>query len=206
MVSGEEPPHNNSGRGALVSYRQREMGAGGQGTHYLYQPAGVHCGCGRKRLCSRSGCGAGMALGLGARAAVRCAAAEAPSSRWLGSAPPRATRRHLPDGKTAPEPGFHRKSRHQKHGANRDMCTRAKQTDQIKQATRRKMAMLHRRQARGRDIHKHFSLAPARSHTKPPSNPQSAPDSQSPTRQGPSSQCDVEGTTPVSRSCLNNYV
>ena len=75
------------------------MGASGQGTHYLYQPAGVHCGCGRKRLCSRSGCGAGMALGLGARAAVRCAAAEAPSSRWLGSAPPRATRRHLQDGK-----------------------------------------------------------------------------------------------------------
>jgi len=99
LVSEEEPTHNNSGRGALVSYRQREMGAGGQGTHYLYQPAGVHCGCGRKRLCSRSGCGAGMALGLGARAAVRCAAAEAPSSRWLGSAPPRATRRHLQGGK-----------------------------------------------------------------------------------------------------------
>ena len=104
LVSGEEPTHNNSGRGALVSYRQREMGAGGQGTHYLYQPAGVHCGCGRKRLCSRSGCGAGMALGLGARAAVRCAAAEAPSSCWLGSAPPRATRRHLKRRQTAPEP------------------------------------------------------------------------------------------------------
>jgi len=37
------------------------------------------------------------------------------------------------------------------------------------------MAMLHRRQAPGRDTHKHFSLAPARSHTKPPTNPQSAP-------------------------------
>ena len=35
--------------------------------------------------------------------------------------------------------------------------------------------MLHRRQAPGRDIHKHFSLAPARSHTIPPSNPQPAP-------------------------------
>ena len=35
--------------------------------------------------------------------------------------------------------------------------------------------MLHRRQAPRRDIHKHFSLAPARSHTNPPSNPQSAP-------------------------------
>ena len=112
LVSGDGPTHNNSGRGALVSYRQREMGAGGQGTHYLYQPSGVHCDCGRKRLYSRSGCGASMALGLGARAAVRCAAVEAPSARWLGFAPPRATRRHLQDGKTAPEPGFHRKSRH----------------------------------------------------------------------------------------------
>ena len=37
------------------------------------------------------------------------------------------------------------------------------------------MAMQHKRQAPGRDIHRHFSLAPARSHTKPPSNPQSAP-------------------------------
>ena len=35
--------------------------------------------------------------------------------------------------------------------------------------------MLRRRQAPGRDAHKHFSLAPARSHTNPPSNPQSAP-------------------------------
>jgi hypothetical protein len=40
-----------------------------------------------------------------------------------------------------------------------------KQTEKIKQAMRRKMAMLHRRQAPGRDIHKHFNLAPARSHT-----------------------------------------
>ena len=29
---------------------------------------------------------------------------------------------------------------------------------------RRKIAMLHKRQAPGRDIHKHFDLAPARSH------------------------------------------
>ena len=35
--------------------------------------------------------------------------------------------------------------------------------------------MLHNRQAPGRDFHKHFSLAPARSDTNPPSNPQSAP-------------------------------
>ena len=35
--------------------------------------------------------------------------------------------------------------------------------------------MLHKRQALGRDIHEHFSLAPARSDTNPPSNPQSAP-------------------------------
>ena len=89
MVSGEEPTHNKSGRGTLVSYRQREMGAGVQGRHYLYQPAGVHCGCGRKRLCSRSGCGAGMVLGLGAGAAVRRAAAEAPSSLWLEVRPAR---------------------------------------------------------------------------------------------------------------------
>ena len=34
--------------------------------------------------------------------------------------------------------------------------------------------MPHKRQAPGRDIHKHFILAPARSHTKPSSNPQSA--------------------------------
>ena len=39
-----------------------------------------------------------------------------------------------------------------------------------------KMAMQHKRQAPGRDIHRHFSsLAPARSHTKPPGNPQSTP-------------------------------
>ena len=40
-----------------------------------------------------------------------------------------------------------------------------------------KMAMLHNRQAPGRDFHTHFSLAPARSDTNPPwpSNPQSAP-------------------------------
>ena len=31
------------------------------------------------------------------------------------------------------------------------------------------MAMLHNRQAPGRDFHKHFSLAPARSDTNPPS-------------------------------------
>ena len=35
--------------------------------------------------------------------------------------------------------------------------------------------MLHNRQAPGRDFHKHFSLAPARSDTNPPSNPQPAP-------------------------------
>ena len=35
--------------------------------------------------------------------------------------------------------------------------------------------MLHNRQAPGRDFHKHFSLAPARSDTNPPSHPQSAP-------------------------------
>ena len=50
-------------------------------------PADVHCGCGRKRLCSRSGCEAGMALGLGAGAAVGRVAAEAPSSRWWGVRP-----------------------------------------------------------------------------------------------------------------------
>ena len=38
-----------------------------------------------------------------------------------------------------------------------------------------RQAMLHNRQAPGRDFHKHFSLAPARSDTNPPSNPQSAP-------------------------------
>ena len=32
--------------------------------------------------------------------------------------------------------------------------------------------MLHNRQAPGRDFHEHFSLAPARSDTNPPSNPQ----------------------------------
>ena len=47
--------------------------------------------------------------------------------------------------------------------------------------------MLHNRQAPGRGFHEHFSLAPARSDTNP----------QSPTRQGSSSQCDVESTTPV---------
>ena len=35
--------------------------------------------------------------------------------------------------------------------------------------------MLHNRQAPGRDFHKHFSLAPARSDTNPPNHPQSAP-------------------------------
>ena len=35
--------------------------------------------------------------------------------------------------------------------------------------------MLHRRQAPGRDLHKHVSLAPARSNTNLLSNPQSAP-------------------------------
>ena len=35
--------------------------------------------------------------------------------------------------------------------------------------------MLHNRQAPGRDFHGHFSLAPARSGTNPPNNPQSAP-------------------------------
>ena len=35
--------------------------------------------------------------------------------------------------------------------------------------------MLHNRQASGRDFHKHFSLAPARSDTNPASNPQPAP-------------------------------
>ena len=35
--------------------------------------------------------------------------------------------------------------------------------------------MLHRRQAPGRDLHKHASLAPARSDTNLLSNPQSAP-------------------------------
>ena len=34
--------------------------------------------------------------------------------------------------------------------------------------------MLHKRQAPGRDIHKHFSLAPARSHTMTASNRASA--------------------------------
>ena len=32
--------------------------------------------------------------------------------------------------------------------------------------------MLHNRQAPGRDFHKHFSLAPARSDTNPPNHPQ----------------------------------
>ena len=60
--------------------------------------------------------------------------------------------------------------------------------------------MLHRRQAPGRDIHRHFSLAPARSHTKPPSNPQSAPAPSPLQRQGPSSLREVESTTPVTHS------
>ena len=34
------------------------------------------------------------------------------------------------------------------------------------------MAMLHNRQALGRDFHEHFSLAPARSDTNPSSWPQ----------------------------------
>ena len=41
----------------------------------------------------------------------------------------------------------------------------SKQTEKRKQATFSKMAMQHKRQAPGRDIHRHFSLAPARSHT-----------------------------------------
>ena len=57
--------------------------------------------------------------------------------------------------------------------------------------------MLHNRQAPGRDFHKHFSLAPARSDTNPPSHPQSAPAPTSPTRQGSSSQCDVESNPPA---------
>ena len=36
------------------------------------------------------------------------------------------------------------------------------------------MAMLHKRQALGRDFHEHFSLAPARNDTNPPSNKASA--------------------------------
>ena len=57
--------------------------------------------------------------------------------------------------------------------------------------------MLHNRQAPGRDFHEHFSLAPARSDTNPPKQPAVRPRPQSPTRQGSSSQCDVESTTPV---------
>ena len=57
--------------------------------------------------------------------------------------------------------------------------------------------MLHNRQAPRRDFHKHFSLAPARSDTNLPSNPQSAPTPSPLQRQGSSSQCDVESTTPV---------
>ena len=56
--------------------------------------------------------------------------------------------------------------------------------------------MLHNRQAPGRDFHGHFSLAPARSDTNP-KQPAIRPRSQSPTRQGSSSRCDVESTTPV---------
>ena len=56
--------------------------------------------------------------------------------------------------------------------------------------------MLLKRQAPGRDFHKHFSLAPARSDTNP-KQPATRPRSQSPTRQGSSSQCDVESTPPV---------
>ena len=56
--------------------------------------------------------------------------------------------------------------------------------------------MLLKRQAPGRDFHKHFSLAPARGDTNP-KQPAIRPRSQSPTRQGSSSQCDVESTTPV---------
>ena len=54
--------------------------------------------------------------------------------------------------------------------------------------------MLHNRQAPGRDFHAHFSLAPARSDTlyHPPKQPAIRPRPQPPTRQGPSSQCDVE--------------
>ena len=57
--------------------------------------------------------------------------------------------------------------------------------------------MLHNRQASGRDFHKHISLAPARSDTNPPKQPANRSRSHSPTRQGSSSQCDVESTTPV---------
>ena len=45
--------------------------------------------------------------------------------------------------------------------------------------------MLLNRQAPGRDFHKHFSLAPARGDTKPPSHPQSAPAYPVPYKTGP---------------------
>ena len=50
----------------------------------------------------------------------------------------------------------------------------SKQTEKRKQAMFSKKAMQHTRQAPGRDIHKHFSLAPARSHTITASNKASA--------------------------------
>ena len=54
-----------------------------------------------------------------------------------------------------------------------------------RQATCMRIAMLLNRQAPGRDFHKHFSLAPARGDTKPPSHPQSAPAYPVPYKTGP---------------------
>ena len=73
LVSGEEPTHNNSGRGALVSYRQREMGAGGQGRHYLYKPAAFEPGAAHRGLPAGRCCGGRHGAGAhkGRRSAAR---------------------------------------------------------------------------------------------------------------------------------------
>ena len=73
------------------------------------------------------------------------------------------------------------------------------------------MAMQHKRQAPGRDIHKRFSLAPARSRTITASSKASAtatcnpPPHPVPYKTGPKLESDVEGTTPVTHPSLSPH-
>ena len=80
MVFGETLTYTNTVRGALVSYKQRDMGAGGRGTHIWHVPLAESVEAAQRVLQPPRAAGAARRQAPGAAAAVRRAALAAPSA------------------------------------------------------------------------------------------------------------------------------
>ena len=77
---GEILTYTNTVRGALVSYKQRHMGADGRGTHIRHVPSAGSAEAAQRVLLPPSAAGAAGRQSPGAAAVVRRAALAAPSA------------------------------------------------------------------------------------------------------------------------------